>query len=223
MNNNNFLLEKYKTGRLPRAVLAGLVLLALVSCTHPRAAGQAARHDSDVPSAGDGAASTASLPPAKVRSALVASFNKHDDSLISVNQHLKGGCLGTQSTQRPLFAVTSSETTPDGYVDIEVADGKSTRLLYTESHMRTTCSLAYEVPLKPGGRYVLQGGRGYGEGATSFLTGGHVCSLEIRDEETNLPLPVKEMKIGDFCRRYAPANRSPASAPVDHDQAGSGN
>ena len=217
MNSDIFRPGQSKAGRLPGAVLAGLVVLALVSCTHPRAASEAARHASGVPVAGDGTAWTASLAPAKVRSALVASFNKHDDSLISVNQHLKGGCLGTRSTQRLLFVVTSSETTPEGYVDIEVADGRSTRLLYTESYMRSTCSLAYEVALKPGGRYVMQGGRGYREGATSILTGGHVCSLQIRDEETSLPVPVKPMKIGDFCRRYAPANLAPASEPVGHD------
>lgn len=217
MRHNTVLPETSAVGRLPLTVLAGVVLLGLVSCTHPRSAIQADRQDSQVVGTDVGAPANASLPPAKIRSALVSSFSKHDDSLISVNQHLKGGCLGMKSTQRPLFAVTSSETTPDGYVDIAVADGKSTRFLYTESSMRSTCSLAYEAPLKPGGRYVLQGGRGYSDGAKSIFTGGHVCSLEIRDEQTNLPLPVKEMKIGDFCRRYPPVDRSPASAPPGHD------
>ncbi len=194
---------------MTRALFAGLVVVSLASCTHPRPANREGPRDSDPVGAQSGAASTASLPAARIRSALVSSFSKHDDSLISVSQHLKGGCIGTQSTQRPLFVVTSSDTTPAGYVDIEVADGRSTRILYTESSLRTTCSLAYEVPLKSGGRYVLQGGRGYTDGNASILSGSHACSLEIRDEDTNLLVPLKAMKIGDFCRRYP----SPASAP----------
>lgn len=212
MDNVNALTESCRTAVVTRAAIAGFVILSSVSCTHPRAASPPVPREADVVGASDGAASTPSQPAARIRSALVSSFSKHDDSLISVSQHLKGGCVGTQSTQRPLFVVTSSETTPDGYVDVEVTDDRPTRILYTESSLRTTCSLAYEVPLKSGGRYVLQGGRGYTDGAGSALTGSRVCSLEIRDEQTQAVLPLKAMKIGDFCRRYPLDRPQPAAS-----------
>lgn len=135
--------------------------------------------------------------PSQVASATLKNFIElRGDKDLKINITTPLDSCERIKTERILRSgvIFSSDATEFGAL-VNVPAGMPFYIQYADTRKNGFCVVNVVVSLEAGRTYKLVGGPGYQKGPIPIFTGGAICSLQVLDEITSLPVP----SLGKLC------------------------